>query len=61
MPCLFMSAIELAEAIRRKKFSVTEIISAHLAQIHVTNPKINAMLACYNERALAQAKQADDA
>ena len=37
-----LTAIELAARIRRKQLSAHEVMTAHLARIERTNPKINA-------------------
>ena len=39
-----LSATEMAEGIRRKKFSATELTEAHLRRIGRVNPKINAFV-----------------
>jgi amidase len=58
---LFMSAARLAESIRLKKFSVTEVIKRHIERIEAVNPKINAVVANCFERALLEAEVADAA
>src|SRR5205823_3596462 len=39
----FLTAVELADRIRRRDVSVTEVVRAHLAQIERVNPKVNAI------------------
>jgi amidase len=56
---LFMSTTRLAELIRTKKLSATEVIKLHIARIDAVNPKINAIVAMCYERALAEAAEAD--
>ena len=55
----FLTAIELAEAIRARTLSVTEVVRAHLAQIERVNPKVNAIVTLTADRALAEAKDKD--
>lgn len=56
----FASARELAAAIRNRKVSAREIMSAHLAQIARLNPKINAIVAkLSDDQCLALADDAD--
>ena len=35
----FLTAVELADRIRRRDVSVTEVVRAHLAQIERVNPR----------------------
>jgi amidase len=56
---LFMSTTKLAELIRTKKLSATEVIKLHIARIDAVNPKINAVVAMCYERALVEAAEAD--
>ncbi len=58
---LFMSATKLARLIREKQISATEVIKLHIARIEATSPKINAVVATCFERALYEARDADDA
>jgi amidase len=55
------SAVELAEAIRRKDVSAVELVKAYLARIEEVNPRINALVASCSERALEEAAAADAA
>ena len=55
----FMTATELAERIRTREVSVTEVVRAHLAQIERVNGKVNAIVTLTAERALAEARAAD--
>src|SRR5947207_11029362 len=57
----FLTAVELADRIRGRDVSVTEVVRAHLAQIERVNPKVNAIVTLTAERALADAKQKDAA
>ncbi len=57
----FLTAVELADRIRRRQVSVIEVVRAHLAQIEHVNPKVNAIVTLTAERALADAKQKDAA
>jgi amidase len=55
----FMTATELADRIRAREVSVTEVVRAHLAQIDRVNGKVNAIVTLTAERALAEARAAD--
>ena len=56
----FLSAVELAQAIRSRKLSAVEVVRAHLAQIERANPKVNAIVTLTAEQALKEAQTADD-
>lgn len=58
---VYLSATQLAAAIRMKKVSATEAVQAYLRRIDEVNPKINAVVTLCAERALAEAKAADEA
>src|SRR5204863_5116735 len=57
----FLTAVELADRIRRRDVSVTEVVQAHLAQIERVNPKVNAIVTLTAEQALADARAKDAA
>jgi len=57
----FLSAVEMADLIRRKKLSAREAMAAHLKQIERINPKVNAIVTLVAEKALANAGKADEA
>ena len=57
----FLSAVELAGMIRRKKVSAREVLSAHLKQIERINPQVNAIVTLVAERATENAGKADEA
>jgi amidase len=57
----FLTAIELAERIRRREVSVIDVVAAHLAQIERVNPKVNAIVTLTAERALEDARAKDAA
>ncbi len=57
----FLSAVELAQAIRARKLSAVEVMRAHLAQIERVNPKVNAIVTLTAEQALQDAQAADAA
>ncbi|MBV9182335.1 MAG: amidase [Acidobacteria bacterium] len=62
MPGLsFPSACEIAEQIRKRQLSPVEVIEAHLARIAEHNPTLNALVHVDSERALREAKQAEEA
>ncbi|MBT3391335.1 MAG: amidase [Chloroflexi bacterium] len=58
---IYRSATELAELIREKKASATEILEAHLAQIAKYNPSLNAIVTLNEENARQTASAADAA
>ncbi len=55
-----LTAIDIASRIRRKQLSAHEVMVAHIARIERVNPKINAIVTLVAERALAEAKKADE-
>src|SRR5690349_6169989 len=55
----FLSAAQMAEQIRSRKFSPAELIEAHLAQIERVNPKLNAFVQVDVEGARKQARKAE--
>ena len=55
-----MSAFDLAGGIRRKDFSCSEVVKAHLTRIDQVNPLVNAVTVKLEERALSMAKAADN-
>jgi amidase len=57
----FLSAVEMAALVRRKKLSARELVSAHLRQIELVNPKVNAIVTLVAEQAMEAAKRADEA
>src|SRR5215813_985879 len=57
----FLTAVELADRIRRRDVSVTEVVRAHLTQIERVNPTMNAIVTLTAERALDDAKAKDAA
>src|SRR5580698_902342 len=56
-----LSAVSMAEQIRRKKLSPVELVEAHLARIEKLNPKLNAFVQVDAEGARRQARAAEDA
>ena len=57
----FLSAVEMAGLIRRKKLSAREAMSAHLKQIEKVNPRVNAIVTLIADQALENARRADEA
>jgi amidase len=55
----FLSAVELARAIRLREVSCTEVMTAHLERIERLNPRLNAIVTLDAERGLAAARRAD--
>ncbi|NHE57019.1 amidase [Cyclobacterium plantarum] len=58
---LYMSATKVAEMIRNKEISSQEVVESCLARIDEVNPQINAVVQLARERALLEAKAADEA
>ena len=57
-----MRAVDIMDAIRRKKLSAREVMQAHLKQIKRVNPKVNAIVTLVPEdQFMAQAAAADEA
>jgi amidase len=56
----FLSAIEMARLIRAKKLSAREALSAHVKQIELVNPKVNAIVTLVAEMAADAAAKADE-
>lgn len=55
------SAVELADAIRRRRVSSREVIEAHLSRIADVNPQVNAIVRVLGDQARAAADLADSA
>ncbi len=55
------SATQLAQGIRDKTFSSQEVVEAYLERIEEVNPNINAVVQSASDRALIEAREADDA
>jgi amidase len=53
------TASALAEKIRRRELSATEVVRAHLARIDEANPELNAIVTLDREGALTAAEEAD--
>lgn len=58
---VFLPAHQLAQLIRERQVSATEVLDAHLKQIAKHNTKINAFITLNVETAQHQAQRADDA
>lgn len=56
-----LSAVSMAEQIRRKKLSPVELVEAHLSRIEQLNPKLNAFVQVDGERARHAAQAAESA
>ena len=56
----FLPATELAQLIRRRELSATEVMQAHLDQIERHNPDVNAVVTLLPERALEAARSLDE-
>ncbi len=57
----FLSASQLAHLIRERKVSAVEVMEAHLKQITLHNPKLNAIVTLDEEHARQRAEEADAA
>lgn len=57
----FMSAVELAAAIRERKVSPVDLTKSTLARIERLNPRLNAFVTLPSEQALCSAAKAEDA
>jgi Asp-tRNA(Asn)/Glu-tRNA(Gln) amidotransferase A subunit family amidase len=57
----FLSAVSMAEKIRRKELSPVEVVEAHLARIEKVNPSLNAFVQVNQEDARRQARTAETA
>ena len=61
MDIVFSSTTQLAAAIRAGHVSASEVLEAHLAQIAIHNPSLNAVITLNAEQARKQAREADEA
>jgi amidase len=57
----FLPATDLVRLVRAKELSVREVMEAHLARIERVNGQVNAIVTLTAERAMDQARAADDA
>lgn len=57
----YLSATTLARRIRDRELSSEEVVQAHLRQIEVVNPRLNALVQLAEEQALVDARAADAA
>ena len=55
----WMSAADLAKAIRKKKLSPVEVVRDILERIEAINPRVNAYVTVIADSALAEAKKAE--
>ena len=60
-PIVFLSASDLAVAIRSGTYTSYEVVSAHINHIHKYNPDLNAIVAIDERAALERARKADEA
>ena len=58
---IYSSATTLAQSIRDKKVSSAEVVDAYINRIEEINPKLNCVIQLSDEKARAQAKEADAA
>lgn len=57
---VWMSAVELADLLRRGDLSAVEVLTAHLEQIEAVNPALNAIVTYLPDLALDSARRADE-
>ncbi|HEU5474270.1 MAG TPA: amidase [Actinophytocola sp.] len=60
MEVVYRTAGELAHLVRSRALSAREVVAAHLDQVERANPPVNAIVTLTAERALAQARAADE-
>lgn len=58
---LLLSGLALAEKIRRREVSSTEVVDAHIRQVERVNPSLNAMVRTRFDAAREEAREADRA
>jgi amidase len=56
----FMTSTKLAARIRAGDLSASEVMEAHLDQIEHTNPRVNAIVTLMPEKAIEEARAADE-
>jgi amidase len=61
MDLVFSNTMELAAAIQARDVSAADVLEAHLAQIALHNPALNAVVTLDAERARQRAREADEA
>src|SRR5690348_2677116 len=61
MNIIFSSTTQLAEAIRTRQVSASEVLQAHLTQIEKHNPALNAIITLDAASAVERARAADEA
>ena len=57
----YLTAGEIQHKIRTHDLSATEVMQAHLSQVELINPTVNAIITLHPERAMEDAKAADEA
>jgi amidase len=60
LPIYQLPATELAKRIRTKDLSARDVVSAHLDRIAAVNPRVNAIVTLVADRAMEQARLADE-
>lgn len=60
-PIVFLTATQIAEAIRTGRLTAVEVVDAHLKHIHQFNPKINAVVTIDEHAVRRRAREADAA
>ena len=57
----YLTAIQMRDMIRSRELSAVEVMEAHLRQIEVINPEVNAIITLHTDRAMQGAELADAA
>lgn len=57
----YLTAIQMRDMIRNRELSAVEVMEAHLRQIEVINPEVNAIITLHTDRAMQGAELADAA
>ena len=60
MSIYYQTATQIVSGIKNKKFSVREVMEAHLDRIKETNDKVNAIVSLDEEKAMKGARIADE-
>ena len=56
-----LSAVDMRKGLDAKDFSAVEVMTSVIGRTHTTNPKLNAVVYDYSDKAIAKAERADEA
>jgi len=56
-----LSAVDMRKGLDAKDFSAVEVMTSVIGRTHTTNPKLNAIVFDYSDKAIAKAEKADEA